>query len=259
MSKINWLSCQILGISKQDFIRHGKISHPQWKFSSKFHFLTIRDDDFPRSRKTDGKRGINHWKRKTYFQTEKHGNVLLTTCCMEICNKSYQIQSKKKNVTFTVQAQRKCVQKYFCCKRTLAIVTYMYVDQFSVQSSQRAIQARHSLHAIWGQLALQSTWIIQSRSAGDVAIAYLIMWLFESTRIRNSYFFRKRNFCVVSIAKRNFHLESPFKQNLLFSQTEKAIFWNGKSSPLDNTPSWKWFGPIPSVPWKSLKIFKPNS
>ena len=51
-----------------------------------------RDDDFPRSRKTDGKRGINHWKRKTYFQTEKHINVLLTTCCTEICNKSYQIQ-----------------------------------------------------------------------------------------------------------------------------------------------------------------------
>ena len=55
-----------------------------------------RDDDFPRSRKTDGKRGINHWKRKTYFQTEKHGNVLLTTCCTEICNKSYQIQRRKK-------------------------------------------------------------------------------------------------------------------------------------------------------------------
>ena len=97
--------------------------------------------------------------------------------------------------------QRKCVQKYFCCKRTLAIVTYMYVDQFSVQSSQRAIQARHSLHsihAIWGQLALQRTWIIQYRSAGDVAMAYWswFMWLFESTRIRNLYFFRKRNFCV---------------------------------------------------------------
>ena len=58
----------------------------------KNHPGTARDDDFPRSRKTDGKRGINHWKRKTYFQTEKHINVLLTTCCTEICNKSYQIQ-----------------------------------------------------------------------------------------------------------------------------------------------------------------------
>ena len=59
-----------------------------------------RDDDFPRSRKTDGKHGINPWKRKTYFQTEKHGNVLLPTCCTEICNKSYQIQRKKNDFAF---------------------------------------------------------------------------------------------------------------------------------------------------------------
>ena len=38
--------------------------------------------------------------------------------------------------------------------------------------------------------------------------------------------------CTVSMAKGNFHLESPLKRNSLFSQTEKAIFWNGKSSPL---------------------------
>ena len=61
---------------------------------------TYRDDDFPRSRKTDGKHGINPWKQKTYFQTEKHGNVLLTTCCTEICNKSYQIQRKKNDFAF---------------------------------------------------------------------------------------------------------------------------------------------------------------
>ena len=70
-----------------------------------------RDDDFPRSRKTDGKRGINHWKRKTYFQTEKHGNVLLTTCCMEICNKSYQIQRKRKNVAF-IHALKSIGERY---------------------------------------------------------------------------------------------------------------------------------------------------
>ena len=34
------------------------------------------------------------------------------------------------------------------------------------------------------------------------------------------------------MAKQNFHSESPLKRNSLFSQTEKAIFWNGKSSPL---------------------------
>ena len=60
-------------------------------------FTFNRATDFPRSRKTDGKHGNNHWKRKTLFQTEKHGNVLLTTCCTEICNNS---QRKNKNVAF---------------------------------------------------------------------------------------------------------------------------------------------------------------
>ena len=157
------------------------------KSTSIRHFEQCRDDDFPRSRKTDGKRGINHWKRKTYFQTEKHGNVLLTTCCTEICNKSDQIQRKKKNVAFihalksigewyrpshaschihvmlpwpghgslsslhvhgisfqqcngdrlhqACGAQRICVQKYFCCKRTLAWRT-LTTSQFSHRSAQ---------------------------------------------------------------------------------------------------------------------------
>ena len=34
VSQINWLSCQIFGISKQalDFVRDWKILHPRWKF-----------------------------------------------------------------------------------------------------------------------------------------------------------------------------------------------------------------------------------
>ena len=97
-------------------------------------------------------------------------------------------------ITYTnlVEAERKCVQKYFCCKRTLAIVTY--VDQFSVhRSAQSRLGIPCTVHAIWGQLATQHTWIIQSRSAGESCRrcrnGLLIMWLFESTRIRNSYFF----------------------------------------------------------------------
>ena len=218
----------------------------------------------------DGKRGINHWKRKTYFQTEKHGNVLLTTCCMEICNKSYQIQRKKENVAFilasksigeryrpshaschvhvtlpwpghgslsslhvctlniipTVQAHRKCVHKYFGCKRTLAIVTYMYVDQFSVQSSQRAIQARHSLHsihAIWGQLALQRTRIIQSRSAGDVAMAY---WSCDSLKVPGFVIrisFVNGIFVYSVYGQTEFPFRKPF-------ETEFTIFPNGKGN-----------------------------
>ena len=42
VSQINWLSCQIFGMSKQalGFVRDGKISHPGWKFSKKCNFLT---------------------------------------------------------------------------------------------------------------------------------------------------------------------------------------------------------------------------
>ena len=91
--------------------------------------------------------------------------------------------------TNLVEAERKCVQKYFCCKRTLAIVTY--VDQFSVQSSQRAIQARHSLHSTCDMRPACCTThmnhlISQRRRCRN---GLLIMWLFESTRIRNLYFF----------------------------------------------------------------------
>ena len=183
-----------------------------------FPFI-IRDDDFPRSRKTDGKRGINHWKRKTYFQMEKHRNVLLTTCCTEICNKSYQIQRKKKNVAFilalksigeryrpaschvhvmlpwpghgslsslhvctlniipTVQAQRKCVQKYFCCQRTLAIVMYMYVDQFSVQSSQRAIQAIGIPCTVYMYMRYEASLLCNAHESFNLAAQAMSQWL----------------------------------------------------------------------------------
>ena len=42
VSQINWLSCQILGISKQalDFVRDGKSLRPRWKFSNQNIFLT---------------------------------------------------------------------------------------------------------------------------------------------------------------------------------------------------------------------------
>ena len=42
VSQINWLACQILGISKQalDFVRDGKSLRPRWKFSNQNIFLT---------------------------------------------------------------------------------------------------------------------------------------------------------------------------------------------------------------------------
>ena len=44
VSQLNWLSCQIFGISKQalDFVRDGEILRPRWKFGEKkkCHFLT---------------------------------------------------------------------------------------------------------------------------------------------------------------------------------------------------------------------------
>ena len=109
----------------------------------------------------------------------------------------------------------------------------MYVDQFSVQSSQRAIQARHSLHsihAIWGQLALQRTWIIQSRSAGDVAMAY---WSCNSLKVPGFVIrisFVNRIFVYSVYGQTEFPFRKPF-------ETEKAIFWNGKSSPLTMSSS----------------------
>ena len=178
---------------------------------------------------------------------EKHGNILLTTCCTEICNKSYQIQRKKKNVAFilalksigeryrpshaschvhvtvvlslpwpghgslsslhvctlniipTVQAQRKCVQKYFCCKRTLAIVTYIHTltnSQFSHHSAQSRLGIPCTVYMRY-ETACSATHMNHSISqCRRCRNGLLIMWLFESTRIRNSYFFRKRNFCV---------------------------------------------------------------
>ena len=122
------------------------------------------------------------------------------------------------------QAYRKCVQKYLVVG-TLAMY-YMYVSQFSVQSSQRAIQARHSLHsihAIWGQLALQRTWIIQSRSAGDVAMAY---WSCDSLKepgfvIRIS--FVHRIFVYSVYGQTEFPFRKPF-------ETEFTIFPNGKGN-----------------------------
>ena len=87
-----------------------------------YSFVTVynqeymcRDDDFPRSRKTDRKHGINPWKRKTYFQTEKHRNVLLTTCCTEICNKSYQIQRKKLfRIYSRIKKYSRVIQTFTC-------------------------------------------------------------------------------------------------------------------------------------------------
>ena len=95
--------------------------------------------------------------------------------------------------TNLVEAERKCVQKYFCCKRTLAIMTY--VDQFSVQSSQRAIQARHSMHSTCDMRpACCATHLNHSISQRRRILQAMSQWLTNhvtlwSTRIRNSYFF----------------------------------------------------------------------
>ena len=102
----------------------------------------------------------------------------------------------------------------------------MYVDHFSVQSSQRAIQARHSLHsihAIWGQLALQRTWIIQSRSAGDVAMAY---WSCDSLKVPGFVIrisFVNRIFVYSVYGQTEFPFRKPF-------ETEFTIFPNGKGN-----------------------------
>ena len=105
-------------------------------------------------------------------------------------------------------------------------MTYMYVDQFSVQSSQRAIQARHSLHsihAIWGQLAQQRTWIIQSRSAGDVAMAY---WSCDSLKVPGFVIhisFVNGIFVYSVYGQTEFPFRKPF-------ETEFTIFPNGEGN-----------------------------
>ena len=48
-----------------------------------------RDDDFPRSRKTDGNHGNSNLKRKTDFQAERRGKSSFPTNNCEIYNKSY--------------------------------------------------------------------------------------------------------------------------------------------------------------------------
>ena len=59
------------------------------------------------------------------------------------------------------------------------------------------------------------------------------------------------------MAKRNFHSEGPLKRNSLFSQTEKAIFWNGKSSPLYFAP-WEYWGGGGALGGTLLQISAPK-